>query len=76
MARILATLISGASYGLLFPPLGLGALAWVALVPLVLALRGMPAWRAGLLAVLWGWVGTGGVITWMVPTQLASCPRN
>ena len=68
MARIAATLISGLAYGLLFPPLAWGWLAWVGLLPLLAAMRGVSGWRAAGLAALWGWAGTLSVIVWLVPT--------
>jgi apolipoprotein N-acyltransferase len=51
--RLLATLSSAALYGLSFPPARLRLLAWVALVPLLLALRGGGLAAALLLAWLW-----------------------
>ncbi len=67
-ARVVATLVSAVAYGLLFPPFGLDWLSWVALVPLLLAMRGLTSRRAGLLVALWAWVGTVGIIAWLVPT--------
>jgi apolipoprotein N-acyltransferase len=66
--RLAATLASGAAYGLLFPPFSLDWLSWVVLVPLILAMRGLAPWRAGLLVGLWAWVGTVFIIAWLVPT--------
>jgi apolipoprotein N-acyltransferase len=51
--RVAATLSSGALYGLAFPPLRLQFLAWIALAPLLLALRGA---RVGAtLGLMWLW---------------------
>lgn len=51
-----ATLLSGALYGLAFPPLRLQILAWIALAPLLLALRGT---RVGAtLGLMWLWTIT------------------
>ncbi len=66
--RPMATLVSGVLYGALFPPLGLGALAWVALVPLVVALRSGSGRSGVALGALFGWVGTLAVIPWLIPT--------
>ena len=68
LARIAAALISGLGYALLFPPFSLDWLSWVFLVPLLLAMRGSGAWRAGALAALFAWVGTIAIIAWLVPT--------
>ena len=69
--HVVAAVASGVLYALAFPPLRWRALAWVALVPLLLALRGA-GWRRRLaLGVVWtlasGW-STG---TWM-PSAVAS----
>ncbi len=62
---LLATVISGVLYALAFPPLRLRPLAWVALVPLLLALRDA-GWRRRLgLGVLWTMVSGWSVGTWM-----------
>jgi apolipoprotein N-acyltransferase len=54
--RVAATLSSGALYGLAFPPLRLQILAWIALAPLLLALRGA---RVGAtLGLMWLWAIT------------------
>jgi apolipoprotein N-acyltransferase len=52
-ARIAVTLASGVLYGLAFPPVRLQALAWVALVPLLLTLRG--ATVGATLLLVWTW---------------------
>jgi apolipoprotein N-acyltransferase len=66
--RLAAVLGSAVLYGLAFPPAGHAPLAWVALVPLVLALRGARARQAAGLAFAWGFVATAGVTVWLVPT--------
>lgn len=68
MLRIAATLVSGATYGLLFPPFALDWLSWLVLVPLILAVKGLSPLRAGLLFGAWAWVGTVFIIAWLVPT--------
>lgn len=57
-------LTSGALYGLLFPPASLGFLAWVVLVPLLLALRGRSPFQAALCGGVWALVATGAVAWW------------
>lgn len=52
VTRTLLVLATAALYGLSFPPHGAPLVAYVALVPLLLALRGL-SWRAALLA---GWL--------------------
>jgi apolipoprotein N-acyltransferase len=59
------TALSGALYGLAFPPVGWGPLAWVALVPFLLAVRASGAGRAVGLGVLLGIAVSVGVGTWM-----------
>src|SRR5207245_9005123 len=53
LSLLLATLVSAVLYGLSFPPAALRALAWVALVPLLVALRRASTGVAVLLAWLW-----------------------
>lgn len=55
-SRLLLTLLSAGLYGLSFPPYGSDAVAWFALVPFLIALRGLPvgwtllvAWLSGLM---------------------------
>jgi apolipoprotein N-acyltransferase len=50
--------LSGVLYGLAFPPTALRALAWVALVPLLLALREATPRRAAWLGAVWTVVAT------------------
>ncbi len=66
-----ATAASGVLYALAFPPLRLRPLAWIALVPFLLALRNA-GWRRRLaLGLLWTLVSGWSVGTWM-PTAVAS----
>src|SRR5438034_1289975 len=53
LGLLLATLVSAVLYGLSFPPAALRPLAWVALVPLLLALRRASTGVAVCLAWLW-----------------------
>ena len=56
---------SAAAFVLAFPPYDLGALAWVALVPLIAALwRGAPR-EAFWTAYAWGVLAYGGVLWWL-----------
>jgi apolipoprotein N-acyltransferase len=51
---------------LLFPPIGAAAFSWVALVPLVLALRASSSFRTALLlAGLFSWLATASTIPWV-----------
>lgn len=59
------TALSGALYGLAFPPVGWWPLAWVALVPFLVALRGSRPRRAIGLGVVLGITLSYGVGTWM-----------
>jgi apolipoprotein N-acyltransferase len=65
LLRFLAVLLSGAAFVLSFPSPDLGGLAWVALVPLLLAGHGQPPRRAFWLGYAWGLVALGGVFWWM-----------
>jgi len=52
------TIVSGLVYALSFPPTALRPLAWVALVPLLVALERVRATQAALLGGLWAFVMT------------------
>ena len=56
--------VSGALYALLLPPFEQHALAWVTLVPLLLALASTSARRGFGLGLLWALVATVGVAWW------------
>lgn len=62
---IALTALSGALYGLAFPPLRWWPLAWIALVPFLLAVRDGSARRAIGLGALFGVVASYAVGTWM-----------
>jgi apolipoprotein N-acyltransferase len=64
----LGVVLSAGLYALAFPPFGWSGLAWLALVPLVLALHGRTPRRAAGLAFAWAGLATLGVIAWLVPT--------
>ncbi len=63
--HLVAVLLSGAAYVLAFPLPDLGALAWVALVPLLLAARRRSPGHAFRLGYLWGIIAYGGVLWWL-----------
>jgi apolipoprotein N-acyltransferase len=48
-----------------FPPLDVGVLAWVAMVPLLLAIDGLPPFEAFRLGMLSGFVAFLGIISWI-----------
>lgn len=60
-----ATALSGALYGIAFPPLGWWPVAWVALVPFLVAVHESGALRAAGLGVVLGIVASYGVGMWM-----------
>jgi apolipoprotein N-acyltransferase len=70
VARIGAVLLSAVAYCLAFPPWNAWPLAWVALVPFLLALRGASAAGAAALGFLWGTAVLSGIGYW-VPGALA-----
>jgi apolipoprotein N-acyltransferase len=59
------TALSGALYGLAFPPVGWWPLAWVALVPFLVAVGESSAGRGLALGMLLGVAVAAGVGTWM-----------
>jgi apolipoprotein N-acyltransferase len=56
--------LSATLYGAAFPPLALRECAWLALVPLLLALRTAPVGRAAVLGGAWGVLAAEAVGTW------------
>lgn len=65
--RALAVIASALLYAAAFPPWNLHGLAWVALIPLLLALRGVPPWRSLWLGMLWGVAMIWAVGHWLPP---------
>jgi apolipoprotein N-acyltransferase len=65
LARLAATMGSAVAFGLAFPPAGLKPLAWVALAPFLLALRGSRIAGALVLAEVWTLVAAWTVGSWM-----------
>jgi apolipoprotein N-acyltransferase len=59
------TVLSGALYGIAFPPVGWWPVAWIALVPFLVAIRGASAARSIGLGALLGVAASLGVGTWM-----------
>ena len=67
LARRLGLIVlSAALYAAAFPPLAWSWCAWIALAPLLLALRGATVGGAAALGALWGVVAAQGVGTWFV----------
>ncbi len=64
-SAVALTVLAGALYGLAFPPLGWWPLAWVALVPFLLAIASGGRGRALGLGVVLGVAASYGVGTWM-----------
>lgn len=63
---VAASVLSAVLLWLAFPPVGWGWLAWIALVPLLLALRSVPQPRGGcLVGLVWGAVFYGVLLWWM-----------
>lgn len=63
--RVLLTLASGLLYGLAFPPHGIAPVAWIALAPFFVALRGS-GWKTALgLGWLWSVLAAWTVGEWM-----------
>jgi apolipoprotein N-acyltransferase len=63
--RAAAVVISGAAFVAVFPPFDLGWLAWVCLVPLLLAADRRTPREAFWLGYAWGVVAFGGVLWWI-----------
>ncbi len=65
LLRVAATALSGYAFGLAFPPASLKPLAWVALAPFLLALRGSRLATALALGEIWTLVAAWTVGSWM-----------
>jgi apolipoprotein N-acyltransferase len=68
--RIVLVLLSAGLQTLALPPFGLVSVAWIALVPMLLALRGLSVRRAAALGLLFGTAAIWGVGYW-VPSAFA-----
>lgn len=67
MIRSLAAVCLGAlAFAAAFPKIGLHGLAWVGVVPLLIAVRQGGAWRAWWLGVAFGAVWRAGTLYWLV----------
>lgn len=62
---LLLTAASAGMYALAFPPIAARVLAWIALVPLLVAIRGASPARRLALGALWTLLSGWGVGTWM-----------
>jgi len=69
--RGLAVLVSAGLYCAAFPPWNLSLVAWVALVPFLVALRGVGTGGAAALGLLWGTATLSGIGYW-VPGALST----
>ena len=66
--RLLAVAAGAILYGLAFPPHDHAALAWIALVPLLLVVRGRSTWNAFLCGVAYGFTCSATVAGWLAMT--------
>ena len=66
--RLLAVGAGAILYGLAFPPHDHALLAWVALVPLLLVVRGRSTWNAFLCGVAYGFTCSATVAGWLAMT--------
>ncbi len=64
--QIVLAVASGLLLPFCFPKFDFGLLAWIALIPLHLALDGMSKWRAFRLGWLAGTIGFTGIMAWVV----------
>lgn len=67
---VAAAALSGASLSLALPPADVGPLAFVALVPLLWAIRGARARRGALLGFVFGAVYFGALMYWLTPLTI------
>ncbi|MGQ0548093.1 MAG: apolipoprotein N-acyltransferase [Armatimonadota bacterium] len=65
LARQVAALVTGLLFVLAFPSPDLGWLAWIALIPLLLAIEGQTPAASFRLGYLAGLIAFGGTLTWM-----------
>ncbi|GEM_PF-25642 len=68
---LLAALVSGAAYAAAFPPFDVGWLAWVALVPLGMAVTAEDPAAGVRVGYAWGLVAFGGVLWWLAAFGVA-----
>lgn len=70
MGRIFLVLVSAVAYGAALPPWDITVLAWVALVPLLHALRQLPPRSGFFIGLLWGFAANCAIGFW-VPSAVA-----
>lgn len=70
MRRLALVLLSAGLYALAFPPWDVTALACVALIPFLLAIRDLALWRSAVLGLVWGTVMIHAIGHW-VPVAIA-----
>lgn len=66
LRQIVLAIASGLLLPFCFPKFDVGLLAWIALIPLHLALDGMSKWRAFRLGWVTGTIGFTGIMAWVV----------
>ncbi|HEY6084231.1 MAG TPA: hypothetical protein VIU63_02480, partial [Nitrospira sp.] len=66
LRQIVLAIASGLLLPFCFPKFDAGLLAWIALIPLHLALDGMSKWRAFRLGWVTGTIGFTGIMAWVV----------
>jgi apolipoprotein N-acyltransferase len=66
---LLAAIVSAVALWLALPPADLGPLAFVALIPLLWALRGARARRGALLGLVFGVTFWGLLLSWLIPVS-------
>ncbi|MGH2709968.1 MAG: apolipoprotein N-acyltransferase [Actinomycetota bacterium] len=69
---LLAAAGSGVALWLALPPADLGPIALIALIPLLLALRGARARRGALVGLVFGLVFNGILFTWLIPVSIVA----
>jgi apolipoprotein N-acyltransferase len=69
LRRLLAVTSGAILYGLAFPPYDLAGLAWLALVPLLLIVRGRSTFEAFLTGLAYGFACSATVAGWLAPTM-------
>lgn len=69
---LLAAAGSGLALWLALPPVDLGPVAFVGLIPLLMALRGARARRGALIGFVFGLVFNGILFTWLIPVSVVA----
>jgi apolipoprotein N-acyltransferase len=76
MSRIAGALLSALLYAALFPPVGAAPLAWLALVPFALSVRGASPRQAAAAGFAFGAAATLLVVVWLLPTVTGHFERS